>query len=160
MKPAWDQLGDEFINSKTVLIGDVDCTVEDVLCAKYGVTGYPTIKYFTSETAEDGDVYEGPRDFNGLLAFADDNLGPTCSPATMEVCDEEQKATLKKYMGMTVAERKEIVDDAEKAVADLEEKFKSDVAELQATYGRLQKDKDNILKSVNTKELQLLKTIR
>jgi chlorite dismutase len=78
----------------------------------------------------------------------------------MEVCDEEQKATLKKYMGMTVAERKEIVDDAEKAVADLEEKFKSDVAELQATYGRLQKDKDNILKSVNTKELQLLKTIR
>merc|ERR1711871_485178 len=122
-----------------------DCTVEDVLCAKYGVTGYPTIKYFTSETAEDGDVYEGPRDFDALMAFVDDNLGPTCSPTTMEVCNEEQKATLKKYMGMTAAERKEIVDDVETAVADLEEKFKSDVADLQATYVRLQEDKDNIL---------------
>ena len=156
-----------------------------MLCAKYGVTGYPTIKYFTSETAEDGcaaenrpvkrcsiispsvrcwsagrDLYEGPRDFDALMAFVDDSLGPTCSPTTMEVCSEEQKTTLKKYMGMTAAERKEIVDDVERAVADLEEKFKSDVAELQATYGRLQEDKDNILKSVNTKELQLLKTIR
>ena len=90
----------------------------------------------------------------------DDNLGAACSPATMEVCDEEQKATLKKYMSMTAAERKEIVDGAEKSVADLEEKFKSDVAGLQARYAKLQKDKDDILKSVNTKELQLLKTIR
>ncbi len=32
MKPAWDQLGDEFINSKTVLIGDVDCTVVRLTC--------------------------------------------------------------------------------------------------------------------------------
>ena len=78
----------------------------------------------------------------------------------MEVCDEEQKATLKKYMSMSAAERKEIVDDAEKSAADLEEKFKSDVAGLQARYAKLQKDKDDILKSVNTKELQLLKTIR
>ena len=97
---------------------------------------------------------------NVATPVVDDNLGPTCSPTTMEVCSEEQKTTLKKYMGMTAAERKEIVDGVERAVADLEDKFKSDVAELQATFGRLQEDKDNILKSVNTKELQLLKTIR
>ena len=54
MKPAWDQLGDEFASSKTVLIGDVDCTVHKDLCGKYGVRGYPTIKYFTSSTAAFG----------------------------------------------------------------------------------------------------------
>ena len=34
MKPDWDKLGDEFSGSKTVLIGDVDCTVEKDLCSK------------------------------------------------------------------------------------------------------------------------------
>jgi protein disulfide-isomerase A6 len=34
MKPDWDKLGDEFAGSKTVLIGDVDCTVEKDLCSK------------------------------------------------------------------------------------------------------------------------------
>lgn len=61
MKPAWDELGDQFINSKTILIGDVDCIQEESLCQKHGVTGYPTIKYFTSETAADGCVAEHGR---------------------------------------------------------------------------------------------------
>jgi hypothetical protein len=34
MKPDWDKLGDKFSGSKTVLIGDVDCTVEKDLCSK------------------------------------------------------------------------------------------------------------------------------
>lgn len=162
MKPAWDELGDEFINSKTVIIGDVDCTTDEnrPLCERYGVTGYPTIKYFTGETAEDGDVYEGQRDFDALLAFADDNLGPSCSAATLEVCDEEQKAILNKYLAMTAAERKAIVDDVDKSIADLEENFKAGVAELQATFAKLQREKDDRVKSVNSIDLQLLRNIR
>ena len=35
MKPAWDELGDEYIKSKTVIIGDVDCTT--VRIARCGV---------------------------------------------------------------------------------------------------------------------------
>ena len=37
MKPAWDRLMDEFKDSKTALVADVDCTVEEELCREQGV---------------------------------------------------------------------------------------------------------------------------
>eukprot|EP00230_Micromonas_polaris_P009611 CAMPEP_0117634524 /NCGR_PEP_ID=MMETSP0802-20121206/5737_1 /TAXON_ID=38833 /ORGANISM="Micromonas sp., Strain CCMP2099" /LENGTH=73 /DNA_ID=CAMNT_0005439191 /DNA_START=689 /DNA_END=907 /DNA_ORIENTATION=+ len=73
MKPAWDKLGDEYASSKTVVIADVDCTIEKDLCQKYGVQGYPTIKYFTGATAATGDAYNGGRDYDALSAWAKDN---------------------------------------------------------------------------------------
>ena len=47
MAPAWEELGTEYESSSSVVIGNVDCTVETELCGKYGVSGYPTLKYFT-----------------------------------------------------------------------------------------------------------------
>jgi len=158
MKPAWDQLGDEFAGSKTVLIGDVDCTVEKDLCSKYGVRGYPTIKSFTGNP--DGDPYEGGRDFAALKKFADESLGPSCSNDNIDLCDDEQKAILEKYNKMSAAERKKIVDDTDKEIADLEENFKAEVKKLQASYEKLMADKDETIKSVQTKELSLLKSIK
>ena len=158
MKPAWDQLGDEFAGSKTVIIADVDCTVEQSLCSKYGVRGYPTIKSFTGNP--DGDAYEGGRDFDALKKFADESLGPSCSNDNIDLCDDDQKATLEKYNKMSAAERKKIVDDTDKEIADLEENFKADVKKLQSKYEELMADKDATVKAVNTKELSLLKSIK
>ena len=61
MKPAWDQLGSEYETSSSVVVADVDCTVETDLCSEYDVKGYPTIKYFTSETDPKGTDYSGGR---------------------------------------------------------------------------------------------------
>ena len=158
MKPAWDQLGDEFAGSKTVIIADVDCTVEQSLCSKYGVRGYPTIKSFTGNP--DGDAYEGGRDYAALKKFADESLGPSCSNDNIDLCDDDQKATLEKYNKMSAAERKKIVDDTDKEIADLEENFKADVKKLQSKYEELMADKDATVKAVNTKELSLLKSIK
>ena len=158
MKPAWDQLGDEFAGSKTVIIADVDCTVEQSLCSKYGVRGYPTIKSFTGNP--DGDAYEGGRDYNALKKFADESLGPSCSNDNIDLCDDDQKATLEKYNKMSAAERKKIVDDTDKEIADLEENFKADVKKLQSKYEELMAEKDATVKAVNTKELSLLKSIK
>ena len=158
MKPDWDKLGDEFSGSKTVLIADVDCTVEKDLCSKYGVRGYPTIKSFTGNP--DGDAYEGGRDFDALKKFADESLGPSCSNDNIDLCDDDQKATLEKYNKMSAAERKKIVDDTDKEIADLEENFKADVKKLQSKYEELMADKDATVKAVNTKELSLLKSIK
>jgi len=74
MKPAWDQLGDEYASSSSVVIADVDCTTEQDLCSKYDVKGYPTIKYFTSETDEKGADYSGGRSFDDLKKFVADSL--------------------------------------------------------------------------------------
>jgi hypothetical protein len=59
------------------------------------------------------------RDFASLKKFADENLGPSCSNDYFDLCDDEQKATLEKYNAMTPAERQKLLDDAEKAVEDV-----------------------------------------
>jgi len=158
MKPDWDKLGDEFAGSKTVLIGDVDCTVEKDLCSKYGVRGYPTIKTFTGNP--DGDAYEGGRDFASLQKFASENLGPSCSNDNIDLCDDEQKAILDKYNAMSADERKKIVDEANAKVEAAEETFKAELKKLQATYEELNKKKDEDIKALQTMDLRLLKTIK
>merc|ERR1719183_1113074 len=78
MKPAWDELGREYAGSANVVIADVDCTEDDAkdVCEKQGVSGYPTIKYWTKDSRE-GKDYQGGRDIDGLKEFVEENLaGP------------------------------------------------------------------------------------
>lgn len=80
----------EFEKAATTLADDdislakVDCTTDDNkdLCGRFGVTGYPTIKFFKSgkDTA-----YEGPRDATGITAFIKGRMGP----AVKDLADEE-----------------------------------------------------------------------
>jgi hypothetical protein len=144
MKPAWEQLEKSFEGNTGVAIVDVDCTADDSkdLCSKYGVKGYPTIKYFTDSTDPMGDKYEGGRTFDDLKKWCDENLGPSCSSANLDLCSDAQKAEIKKFSDMTPDEREaeakrlgDLVDGAEKT-------FKDEVAKLQANYEKLQKDKD------------------
>jgi len=160
MKPAWDQLGEDFAGSDSILIGDVDCTVEEELCGKYGVEGYPTIKYFTGSTDPTGDSYEGGREYDDLKAFADENLGPSCSMDNIDLCDDEQKAILEKYNAMSAEERQKIIDDAAATVEKAEADAKEAVEKLQAQYEQIMKDKDATIKATQTAELRLLKTIK
>ena len=106
MKPAWDKLGDEYKSSKTVLIGDVDCTKEQDLCQKYGVQGYPTIKYFTAETPETGSDYSGGRDFDGLKKFVEDTLEVKCLLDNTEGCSDKEKDFMSKWKDKDKADAK------------------------------------------------------
>ena len=96
MKPARDQLMEEFESSSSVIVGDVDCTVETDLCSEYDVSGYPTIKYFTPETDEKGDSYNGGRDFDALKAHVVDNLEVKCQADSGEGCSDKEKAYIEK----------------------------------------------------------------
>merc|ERR1712216_90583 len=83
---------EEFKDSKSAVVADVDCTVHQDLCGKHGVQGYPTIKYGDPNNMED---YQGGRSYEDLSAFAKENLGPSCGPANLDLCDAEQKAKAK-----------------------------------------------------------------
>eukprot|EP00746_Dinoflagellata_sp_MGD_P120029 gnl/MRDRNA2_/MRDRNA2_55721_c0_seq1.p1 gnl/MRDRNA2_/MRDRNA2_55721_c0~~gnl/MRDRNA2_/MRDRNA2_55721_c0_seq1.p1 ORF type:complete len:140 (+),score=26.52 gnl/MRDRNA2_/MRDRNA2_55721_c0_seq1:224-643(+) len=72
MKPAWDQLMEEFENSDVALIADVDCTAAGKsLCQDNQVRGYPSIKWGDPDDLQD---YQGGRDFDSLSKFAKENL--------------------------------------------------------------------------------------
>lgn len=159
MKPAWDKLGNEYKGSKTVLIGDVDCTVEQDLCQKYGVQGYPTIKYFTGATSAQGDSYNGGRDYDTLSKWAKDNLGPTCGAENIDLCNDEQKKTIKAKQAMSDADLdKEIADkeaELKKADEDLEELLKS----LQSQYEAGKQKKDDTIAALSP-QLALLRSVK
>jgi len=159
MKPAWDKLGDEYKSSKTVLIGDVDCTKEQELCQKYGVQGYPTIKYFTGATSAQGDAYNGGRDYDALSKWAKENLGPTCGAENVDLCNDEQKAVIKEKSALSAGDLdKEITAmEGELKAADdeLEELLKS----LQSQYEAGKTKKDDTIASLSPK-LALLRSVK
>uniref|UniRef100_A0A7S0FUN9 Thioredoxin domain-containing protein n=1 Tax=Pyrodinium bahamense TaxID=73915 RepID=A0A7S0FUN9_9DINO len=98
MKPAWDKLGKAFRDSSSVLIGDVDCTSSEgePVCSDNGVSGYPTIKYFTAETGKKGEDYSGGRDFDELEKFTKEKLARKCNVKTKEDCDDKEKEYIDK----------------------------------------------------------------
>jgi len=141
MKPAWDQLADEMGQTKNVVIGDVDCTVQKALCERFGVKGYPTIKSFTAGNP-DGEDYKGGRDLSALKNHAQQNLGPSCSLDNKDLCSAEQLAELEEAskLGLEALEEHIATEVAKQTAAETH--FQSEVSKLQAQYQELVKHKD------------------
>jgi len=156
MKPDWDSLGAEYKDSKTVIIGDVDCTAAGKpLCEKYGVRGYPTIKYFNPPD-EEGEDYKGGRSLADLKKFASTELGPGCSVDTLENCSAEQKKELETYIAMPADERAKMLDDMKTELSAAEAKHEALLKELQATY-KESMDSLEKLKETSAPKIKLLK---
>jgi len=157
MKPAWDTLMEDFKDSKTALVADVDCTVHQDLCSKYGVQGYPTIKYGDPNNMED---YQGGRTLEDMQTFAKENLGPSCGPANLDLCDADQKKSVEEALALSDADLEQKITDGEKSLEDAESTFKSEVEKLQATYEKLQKEKDETIANVKSSGLGMLKSVK
>jgi len=157
MKPAWDQLMEKFKDSKTAAVHDVDCTVHQDLCGKYGVQGYPTIKHGDINNLED---YQGGREYDDLEKFANENLGPSCGPANLDLCDATQKKAIEEAQAMSDADLDAKIAAEEKKMEDAESNFKSEVEKLQATYEKLSKEKDETIANVKKSGLGVLKSVK
>jgi len=134
MKPDWDSLGAEYKDSKTVLIADVDCTAGGKpLCDKFGVRGYPTIKYFNPPD-EEGEDYKGGRDLAALKKFVESDLGPGCSADTKENCSAEQLKELETYIAMDAGERATKLETMKAALKKAEDDHNELLKGLQAQF--------------------------
>ena len=156
MKPDWDALGDEYADSKTVIIGDVDCTAAGKpLCDKYGVRGYPTIKYFNPPD-EDGEDYKGGRDLAALKKFVETELGPGCSADTKENCSAEQLKDLEKYMSMDATERETQLTSLKDALKKAEDEHNDLLKNLQEQF-KTSQDALEKLKEDSAPTIKMLK---
>jgi len=141
MKPDWDKLMGDFADSKQSLVADVDCTADGKdLCETHAVKGFPTIKY--GDPSASLTKYEGPRDYDGLKKFADENLGPTCGPDNVDLCNDADKASIEKFKAMSEeeldaalaesdAKMKKIEDKSEAATTKLNIKVESKTTEIE-----------------------------
>jgi len=156
MKPDWDKLMEAYKDHATILVADVDCTAGGKsLCTDLGVRGYPTIKY-----GEPGDLqdYKGGRDYKGLEAFAKD-LKPQCSPANIDLCDDEKKAEIERMQKMSKDDREKEIADKTAQIDKLEEDFKVMLEGLQKQYEEADKKKNEDIKAIKDSGLGLLKSV-
>lgn len=140
MKPAWDDLGTKFADSSSVQIVDVDCTADGgQVCQKMGVRGYPTIKYFTSETESSGDKYVGGRDLASLSKFVEEKL-VMCDIEYPDQCDADDKPLIEEASkSSSVAES---LKDYQSKVENLREEriqAKKDLASKEEEWAMIEK---------------------
>merc|ERR1712113_1298167 len=152
-----DKLMKEYKDHASILIADVDCTTDGKpLCEEVGVQGFPTIKYGDPNNLED---YEGGRDLKALKAFAKENLGPRCGPANLDLCDDDKKAQVNKFMAMSASDLAAAIkgkdDEMKAAEKELEDLLKS----LQAQYEEGTKRKDETKKEIKESGLGLMKSV-
>eukprot|EP00928_Gymnodinium_smaydae_P053402 TRINITY_DN373_c0_g1_i4.p2 TRINITY_DN373_c0_g1~~TRINITY_DN373_c0_g1_i4.p2 ORF type:complete len:168 (+),score=78.85 TRINITY_DN373_c0_g1_i4:3-506(+) len=156
MKPAWDKLIKEFEGSKTTLVADVDCTAGGkAKCDEVGVRGYPTIKYGDPADLQD---YKGGRDFDALKKFAE-GLGPMCSPANLDLCDDDKKKQIDEFTKLGAEKREAMIKEKEAEMAKLEADFKTFVEGLQKQYEEGNKKKDADIEAIKSSGLGLLKAV-
>lgn len=157
MKPDWDKLMEEYASNDKILVGDVDCTAEGKpLCDSNGVQGFPTIKHGDPAALED---YSGGRDFAALSAFAG-KLKPLCSPANMDLCDDEQRANIERVQAMSLEELDAEIKVQDDKAAAAEKTFETELEKLQASYKQLMADKEQALQEVKDSGVGLLKSVR
>ncbi|KAI0833040.1 disulfide isomerase [Hypoxylon sp. FL0890] len=74
LAPVYEELAQVFASSKDVQIAKVDADAERDLGKKYGVQGFPTLKWFDGKSDKPID-YEGGRDLESLTKFITDKTG-------------------------------------------------------------------------------------
>jgi len=122
IKPDWDRLMTDFKGAANGLVGDVDCTAGGkALCEEYGVSGYPKIMWGTKEELKD---YNGPREYAQMKKFADEHLGASCGPGRLDLCSEERRASLERFLRRPPEKLGEMVTTAEKQMKRAEYNFK------------------------------------
>jgi hypothetical protein len=158
MKPDWDKLMAEYDGHATALVADVDCTAAGKpLCDANGVRGFPTIKYGDPNALED---YQGGRDFSALQTFAKENLKPICSPANIDLCEDDAKAEIEKFKAMSASDLDAAIKEKEAEQEAAEKNFKDEVSKLQKKYESLMEEKDAAIKAVKDSGLGLMKSVK
>ncbi|CAI6010134.1 unnamed protein product [Closterium sp. NIES-65] len=74
LAPEWERLAAAFRASVYVHIAQVDCDAHKELCSKFGVSGYPTLKWFPRNSLTP-ETYTGDREAEKLLEFANQKSG-------------------------------------------------------------------------------------
>lgn len=121
LAPDWDTLADTYAGSSSVLIGSVDCTTDENsdLCQKYGVNGYPTLKYFKDGSDEPED-YQGGRSLDVLSTFASEELNKKCMVGSEDEmnkddnCSDKETGYASKMRAKTDGERQAQIERLDK----------------------------------------------
>jgi len=135
MAPAWEQLAEDYKDSKVTLIGEVDCTVEDELCEQFEIQGFPTLHYGDVNDVQD---YTGGRDYDSMKAFAKDKLEtPICSIHNRESCTQEVKDAIAELEKKPADDLHAIVQEFEKSAEEADALLEAEIERTEEEYAKV-----------------------
>jgi len=122
--PDYEKLANAFRSEKHVVIAKVDADAHKDVGTKYGVQGFPTIKFFPRDN-KDGEDYNGGRDADSFVNFINDK-SKTHRSITGQLSDkaglvENLSELAAKFVAGEKSVRENLVKEAESAVASLAE---------------------------------------
>jgi len=71
LAPIWEKLATVFKNDPSVVIANVDADKHKVLGQRFGVSGFPTLKFFAKD-GKDGTNYNGARELPELVKYVNE----------------------------------------------------------------------------------------
>jgi len=74
LAPTYEKLAAAFASEPDVVIAKLDATAEKKKGEEYGVSGYPTLKWFPKDNKK-GKDYDGGRDLGAFITFLNENAG-------------------------------------------------------------------------------------
>lgn len=109
LEPEYDKVGDAFAGSSSILVAKVDADAHRDLGTRFGVTGFPTLKFFPKgwKKGDAPEDYKGGRTFEDIAQFISDKSGAKYKKA---------KAAPMAVVDLTNKNFDEIVMDASKNV--------------------------------------------
>lgn len=92
LAPIYEELAEGFATSKTINIANLDGDEHKDLSVKYGIQGFPTIKYFDGKSKDPVD-YQGGRDLESFQEFIASKTGSkskkrAAAPSSVEMLND------------------------------------------------------------------------
>jgi len=157
MAGDWEQLGADWDSHEIGMVAEIDCTAEESQDLCDTIEGFPTLRYGDASDLED---YNGGRTYEELVAFAKDTLSSkVCSVKNIDVCSDEKKAQIEKYMAMDFESLVAAIEVEEEKVNASEEKVEQGIKKLQETYEALIEEHQKTVQQVNDSGLKLMTAV-
>jgi len=74
LAPTWEKLANIYKNEEDVVVANIDADKYGDVGGRFGVSGFPTIKFFPKDNKE-GVAYEGARELSDFVKYLNEKTG-------------------------------------------------------------------------------------
>jgi hypothetical protein len=157
----WEKLAELWDGHEVGLIAEVDCTGEGrMICDEHGIRSTPTLGWGDPTANRLTEYHHYDTDFKTLDKYATENLRRVCSPANIDLCDDERKSFIERFMNLSDELLDEMVESEESDIKKAEAEYDEAVSRLQAEHAKLQAEKEFKLQEIRNTHLGLLKSVK
>ncbi|KAJ1261796.1 hypothetical protein BS78_09G058200 [Paspalum vaginatum] len=122
LAPVYENLASVFKQDEDVVIANLDADKHTDLAGKYGVSGFPTLKFFPKGNKA-GEDYDGGRDLDDFVKFINEKCGTSRDSKGQLTSEAGLVASLnplvKEFLDAAADKRKEVLAKIEEDVAKL-----------------------------------------